>query len=228
MSKAGGESPETPLHVAERQPTQPNMTRGTPMIDSVVVSHASSSTVGKSPAPRVTRLQQKRKATEAQSDRESQESDHEAIPKPKTAPLRAQIEKTKVSARKDDSKTKKKGKEPASKVGDKEDTPNAGVEKPLADAQGKAREEAQKTDAMWARIAKAVDSAMAAEAPGEIKQHQVDYILNAIMACALSKMQAEVSGNNLASFLALNQATTITTTNAEASSPTPLPNKPNT
>ena len=68
---------------------------------------------------------------------------------------------------------------------------------------------------------------MVAEPPWEIKQHQVDYILNAIMAFALPKMQAEVSGNNFASSLALNQATTITTTNVEASSPTPLPNKPN-
>ena len=81
-------------------------------------------------------------------DRESQESDYKAILKPKTAPLCAQIEKTKVSAKKDDSKTKNKSKEPASKIGDIEDTHNADVEKALADAQQKARIEAKKTDAI--------------------------------------------------------------------------------
>lgn len=138
----------------------------------------------------------------------------------KQHPPGAQIEKTKVSAKKDGSKTKNKGNEPASKVGDHEDTPNAGVDKALADAQGKARAEAKKPDAMWAQISKAVDSAIAADAQGEIKQHQVDYILNAIMACALPKLQAEVSGNNLASFPALNQATTIITTNVKQPSRT--------
>lgn len=99
------------------------------MIDSIVVNQASSSTARKISAPRVTRLQQKKKATEAQSDRKSQESDHEAISKTKTAPSRAQIEKRKVSAKKDGSKTKNKGKEPASNIGDNKDTPNANVKK---------------------------------------------------------------------------------------------------
>lgn len=48
------------------------------------------------------------------------------------------------------------------------------------------------------------------------------------MACTLPKMQAEVAGNNLASFPALNQANTITATNVEAFSHTPIPSKPNT
>ena len=38
------------------------------MIDFIVVSQASSSNAGKNPAQRLTRLQQKKKATEAKSD----------------------------------------------------------------------------------------------------------------------------------------------------------------
>ncbi len=73
-----------------------------------------------------------------------------------------------------------------------------------------------------------MNSTIAAEVPGKIKKHQVDYILNAIMAFALPKLQAEVSGNNLAYFPALNQANIITITNVEAFSPTSHPSKLNT
>lgn len=38
-------------------------------------------------------------------------------------------------------------------------------------------------DAMWMRIAKAVDTAMAAELPGKIERYQVEYIINAISKC---------------------------------------------
>ncbi len=120
------------------------------MIDSVVISHTSSNTARKRPAPRVTRLQKKKKATKAQSDGEIQESDHEAILKPKTASPREQIKKTKISAKKDDSKTKIKDKESVSKIRDKEDTLNAGVEKAFANKQKKAYAEVKKTDGKWA------------------------------------------------------------------------------
>lgn len=40
---------------------------------------------------------------------------------------------------------------------------------------------------MWGRIAKAVDTPMVAESPGKIQQKQVDYMLKAILDCALPK-----------------------------------------
>lgn len=45
---------------------------------------------------------------------------------------------------------------------------------------------------MWVRIAKAVDIAMAAEAPDKIEEYQVEYIINAIANCrTLPRVQLE-------------------------------------
>ncbi len=56
-------------------------------------------------------------------------------------------------------------------------------------AQEKARRETEKRDSMWGRIAKGVDDAMGAETPGNIESHHIDYIVKAILDCALPKAQ---------------------------------------
>ena len=66
---------------------------------------------------------------------------------------------------------------------------NGAIENAIAQAQEKARIEAKENDKMWGRIAKAVNIAMAAELPGQIDQDQVKHIINAILECALPKLQ---------------------------------------
>lgn len=44
-----------------------------------------------------------------------------------------------------------------------------------------------RVNAMWEGIAKAIDNAMGAEAPGDIKAEQIEHIVNAILDCALPK-----------------------------------------
>lgn len=44
-------------------------------------------------------------------------------------------------------------------------------------------------NAMWSRIAKAVDDAMEAELPGNIESHHVEHVVNAILDCALPFQQ---------------------------------------
>ena len=92
----------------------------------------------------MTRQKENWKATEAQSDRESKDSHHKGIPKPKTAPSHTQTKMTKVRAKKDDSKSKNTDKKPASKVGDKKDITNPCMEKTIADLQKKADAETKK------------------------------------------------------------------------------------
>lgn len=48
---------------------------------------------------------------------------------------------------------------------------------------------------MWSRIAKAVDNAMEAELPGSIESHHVEYIVNAILDCALLLKQLVAKEN---------------------------------
>lgn len=68
---------------------------------------------------------------------------------------------------------------------------NGGIEAAIIKEQEKVRLATKERDKMWGRIAKAVDIAMAAEAPGKIQQKQVDYILKAIMDCALPEGPVE-------------------------------------
>ena len=81
IRKAGGDSPETQLY-AESRNTEPEMVKDTPMTDPEAISHAPSSPTNRGPVSRVTRLQQKRMAVEAQSEEEDPESDQEPTPKP--------------------------------------------------------------------------------------------------------------------------------------------------
>lgn len=67
---------------------------------------------------------------------------------------------------------------------------------------------------------------MVTEAQGEIKQHQIDYILKAIMVCALSKMQAENPENNHTSLLPYVQTAAITIPDSQIGPPILLPSKP--
>ena len=62
------------------------------------------------------------------------------------------------------------------------------VQKAVHEAQEQARKEAERRDSMWGRIAKAVDSAIEAEAPEQIERRHIDHIVNAILECALPKL----------------------------------------
>lgn len=62
---------------------------------------------------------------------------------------------------------------------------NGGIEAVMFKEQVKVRAVAKERDEMWGLIAKAVDTAMVAESPGKIQQKQVNYILKAILDCAL-------------------------------------------
>ena len=64
---------------------------------------------------------------------------------------------------------------------------NNGVENAVKKAQEKARREIEEKDAMWSRIAKAVDNAIEAKASGSVEAYQVEHIVNAILECALPK-----------------------------------------
>lgn len=66
---------------------------------------------------------------------------------------------------------------------------SAKVQSAIAKAQEKTRKEAEMKNAMWGRIAKAVDEAMEAEAPGNIESHHIEHIVNAILDCALPSQQ---------------------------------------
>ncbi len=66
---------------------------------------------------------------------------------------------------------------------------NNGVENAVKKAQEKTRREVEEKDAMWSRIAKAVDNAIEAEASGSVEAYQVEQIVNAILECALPKLR---------------------------------------
>lgn len=139
----------------------------------------------------------------------------------------AQIRKAKVNSIKRNAKEAENAREKVvEKDISKEDTHSTGVEKALVNAQEKIRAKTEKTDAMWAPIAKAVDVAMATEAPGEIKQHQIDYILKAIMVCALPQMQSENPENNYSSLLLSVPMPATTLSDSHMATPIQLPSKP--
>ena len=60
-----------------------------------------------------------------------------------------------------------------------------GVQKAVERVQKDAQEEKKIKDAIWSRIAKAVDDAMGLEDPGSIQANQVTNIVNAILECTL-------------------------------------------
>ena len=64
-----------------------------------------------------------------------------------------------------------------------------GVENAVRKEQEKVRLETEKRDAMWRRIAKAVDDAIGVETPGDIEAHNINHIVNAILDFALLKAQ---------------------------------------
>lgn len=70
---------------------------------------------------------------------------------------------------------------------------NAGIESAITRAQEKVRVETKEKDEMWGRIAKAVDVAMSAEAPGKIEDYQIEHIVEAILDCALPKTQLQAA-----------------------------------
>ncbi len=59
------------------------------------------------------------------------------------------------------------------------------VQNAIAKTQERTRKETEVKNAMWGRIAKALDEAMEAERPGNIESHHVEYIVNAILDFAL-------------------------------------------
>lgn len=61
------------------------------------------------------------------------------------------------------------------------------VYKAVQKAQEQARKEVELKNSMCGRIAKAVDDAMEAEAPGTIEDHQIQHIVSAILDCALPR-----------------------------------------
>ncbi len=169
-------------------------------------------------------MQQKRRAIEAQSEEESPEPNPESTAPPKSVRPHAQIRKAKVNSIKRNAKEAENAREKVvEKDRSKEDTHSTGVEKALVNAQEKIRAKTEKTDAMWAPIAKAVDVAMATAAPGEIKQHQIEYILKAIMVCALPQMQSE---NNYSSLLLSVPMPATTLSDSHMATPIQLPSKP--
>lgn len=99
-------------------------------------------------------------------------------------------------------------------------TVNGGIENAIAQAQEEARVEAKENDETWGRIAKAVDIAMAAEPPGRIDQDQVKHIIDAILECALPKLQRK-SATKAAKDQDQRRATELT-------APTDRRNKPST
>ena len=62
---------------------------------------------------------------------------------------------------------------------------SAKVQNATAKAQERTRKETEVKNAIWGRIAKAIDEAMEAEPPGNIESHHVEHIVNAILDCAL-------------------------------------------
>lgn len=68
---------------------------------------------------------------------------------------------------------------------------------------------------MWGRIAKAVDVAMSAEAPGKIEDYQIEHIVEAILDCAPPKTQLQAARRSSSS-----QENAI-----QASTPVSPPNK---
>ena len=66
---------------------------------------------------------------------------------------------------------------------------SAKVQNAIAMAQEGTRKETEMKNAIWGRIAKAVDKAMEAEPPGNIESHHVEHIVNAILDCALPFQQ---------------------------------------
>lgn len=70
----------------------------------------------------------------------------------------------------------------------KKNAGTTGVQKAVQKAQEQARKKAEVRDSMWGRIAKAVDDAMEAEAPEQIERQYINYIVNAILECALPKL----------------------------------------
>ena len=66
---------------------------------------------------------------------------------------------------------------------------SAKVQNAIAKAQERTRKETEMKNAMWGRIAKAVDEAMEAEPPGNIENHHVGHIVNAILGCAVPFQQ---------------------------------------
>ena len=73
----------------------------------------------------------------------------------------------------------------------------SGIENAIRKVQEKVRKEEKEKDAIWGRIAKTVDVAMAAEGPGEVEEHQIEHIINAILGyCTLSKSQLQKQKRN--------------------------------
>ena len=82
----------------------------------------------------------------------------------------------------------------------------SGIENAIRKAQEKVRKEEKEKDAMWGRIAKAVDVAMAAEGPGKVEDHQIEHIINAILGCrTLSKSQLQKQRRNTGAQTAITE-----------------------
>lgn len=72
--------------------------------------------------------------------------------------------------------------------------------------QEKVRKEEKEKGAMWGRIAKAVDVAMAAEGPGKVEDHEIEHIINAILGCrTLSKSQLQKQRGNTGAQTAITE-----------------------
>ena len=66
---------------------------------------------------------------------------------------------------------------------------NNGIKNVVKRGQEKPRRKVEERDAIWSRIAKDVDNVIKAEASVGVKTYQVEYIVNAILECALLKPQ---------------------------------------
>lgn len=134
-------------------------------------------------APKGRTIQQKKKS-QKKTDKDTEQ--HTAQQDNTPSPVQAKNAHMRQSEINVDSRTNAQTTSPRSLLAGKA---NGGIENAIAQAQEKARIEAKENDEMWGRIAKAVDIAIAAELPGRIDQDQVKHIINAILKCALPKLQ---------------------------------------
>ena len=85
---------------------------------------------------------------------------------------------------------------------------NAGIKSAITRAQEKVGAETKEKDEMWRRIAKAVDVALSAEAPGKIEEYQIQHIVKAILDWALPKVQLQAAHRSISSAENINQIPT--------------------
>ncbi len=178
---------------------QPSTEADTPMSDRIPAKNAISESSSQSVT---TRLQAKKRVADTQQEDQDVEEGTTAkppdLPAPEHHPSVAQTQAETGHTRNQNGKY--------NTTNSNESGGTSGIENAIRKAQIKMHKEEKEKDAIWGRIAKAVDVSRAAEGPGKVEDHQIKHITNAILGCrTLSKFQLQKQRKNTGAQTAITE-----------------------